>query len=150
MKKAIILSAFIAAIAAHGQTNKTEYLSKTEIGGVKCQDLKITDRQGTGHYLYFGYQDNEFKTITVIKSIMFDAETQVEQLKGFRDNLVAAAGYKDNADVAWQTDDYRIQRYSFTEKVYLYNENDRYTIISKNDATKIADWIGERITLKAF
>lgn len=108
-------------------------------GGYK--KLIDIDKQDTLHYIYLGFQNQKYQSITDIKSIMITKKVILDE---FQKDLKTA--YKEmlkgeKISLAWEREDYKLNLYDFTKSIYISEGKGTggYTILSKNQLATLIE-----------
>lgn len=129
----------------YGQTKKVT-LAETKISNVNCKHTKVInlDNGDTSCYVFFGFQNAEYTTITDIVSIMFNAK-DTSEIKEFTKCLKSAYSEMGNkSTITWDKTKYRIILYDFSSDLYLKQPTSRgkgYTLLSKENVLLLINWI---------
>lgn len=145
MKKLSLKSllAILFAVSMNAQ-KKTIDVSLIKIGQISGKYSKVIDleKNDTLSYVYLGFQNFKYKTISDIRSVFFPKQ---EDLKSFVEDLKTAlpeVGSKQNID--WKRQLYSISVFDFSSNLYLSerpSKGDGYTIISKKELEKLIAWL---------
>ena len=123
------------SFAAFNQTKERIKIAKGVLLDYQI-DKTITDQTDTLVYFYWGFQNNKYTTITDIGSFMY---TEKKDLQLFVDMLKVIAQKEDGASIDITIKGGMFRLYDFSPKsIYVYEKNEKYTIIKKKDALKIA------------
>ena len=141
MRKLLLgLALLLATNVAMSQETESRDLFKSETG------FKITEfvsSKGTSVYFFYGFQNEEYKTITDIGSIFLRKKSD---LKTLADMLSKFSEKPNGTDASYENKNYRITLYDFSPDIYIYVEG-KINTMSKNKAKKMAEEIYTKIQL---
>lgn len=145
MKKLLLKSllAILLAVSMNAQ-KKTIDVSLIKIGQISGKYSKVIDleKNDTLSYVYLGFQNFKYKSISDIRSVFFPKQ---EDLKSFIEDLKTALpeiGSKQNID--WKRQLYSISVFDFSNNLYLFerpSKGDGYTTLNKKELEKLIEWL---------
>jgi len=147
MKKFIILfllSTFSLVVTAQ---NKTVKISELQIGVLSCKySMRIDlEKKDTIRYIYLGFQNAKYSSITDIKSVMFDVSKDSTDVYDFKKDLkMALSEIGNKTSISWDKKNYSVALYDFNNKLYLREaskDGSGYTLLTKGQVEKLIDWI---------
>lgn len=122
-------------------------ISETKIGTVSCKYSQSIDLEkgDTLTYVFLGFSNAKYTTITDIVSIMFLIIDDSSNVIGFVKNLKSAYNEMGSkSTISWDKEEYKINLYDFTDNLYLYeaeSSGSGYTILSKKQVEKLYTWL---------
>jgi hypothetical protein len=134
MKKIMISVAILIASKSFSQMTETKKIA-TGTGKWKI-DMEIKDSKDTMTYFYYSYQNSAYKQIVDIGSIYLEKKKELIDIA----NAFKALSKKESgAQIQVKILDYELRLYDFSDDIYIVDENNKYTHISKEDASLMAD-----------
>jgi hypothetical protein len=117
MKTSIILTTitlFISASVAQAQTKRVS-ISEVKGGAISAEHIKSINLESgdTLSYVYMGFQNSKYTTITDIVSIMISNSETLEQMVS--DLEAAIPEIKSGTDIRWKREDYDLTLYDFSK-----------------------------------
>ncbi len=145
MKQFALAVLLFASTHAIGQT-KEVIISKESIGSISCKyALSINmDKGDTLRYIYIGFQNEKYSSITDIKSIAFHALKDSAGIIKFNKDLRAAVlEMGSKTEMSWSRDAYDLALFDFTDKLYVIEgkKGSGYTTLSKKQVFQLIDWL---------
>lgn len=134
MKKIIVSVAILIASNSFAQMIETKKLA-SGTDGWKI-DMEIKDGKDTMTYFYYGYQNLEYKQIVDIGSIYLEKK---KELIDIANALKSLSKKQSGEQVQVKILNYELILYDFSNEIYIVDYNDKYTHISKEDASLMAD-----------
>ena len=124
------------------QTVKNE-LGKIKLLGfssVRYEQSIDLDKGDTLTYLYMGYQNSEYTTITDIQSIMFTKKSEVESFITDIKKIVEYMG--DKKEIGFDRDDYFLKLYDFDSKrLRVGKDYKKTTVVFEKNVRKLIVWL---------
>ena len=124
------------------QTVKNE-LGKIKLLGfssVRYEQSINLDKGDTLTYLYMGYQNSEYTTITDIQSIMFTKKSEVESFITDIKKIVEFMG--DKKEIGFDRDDYFLKLYDFDSKrLRVGKDFKKTTVVFEKNVRKLIVWL---------
>jgi hypothetical protein len=119
-------------------------VSKSNIGSlmstyVKSIDLEVKD---TVYYVYIGFQNEKYKTITDAKSIFLTKDVEVKAL--IKDLKTAVLEMETKQNIEWRKELYVLALYDFSNRLYISEKPTKgsgYTTISKKEVEELIKWL---------
>ena len=154
MKKLLILTLCILSLQLYSQkSNKTIYEKK--IGSLDCKFDRVIDlsKSDTSYYIYCGFQNIKYSSITDLGSIFLTNQTDL--LKTIED-LKECVKYMDDKSISYSIDNKRyvgtkseevkgrFYIYDFSKNLYISDLSqltEKYTTINKKKLLKWIDWL---------
>lgn len=144
MKRLILLSLSTFLVLGVFAQKKTVELSKQKIGELDCTYSKVIDLENadTTYYVYIGFQNAKYKSVSDFKSIMF---RENEVLAEFIKDLKLAQpelGNKTNLD--FNRKDYNLNVYDFSKNLSIGESSKKgtgYCYVSKKDVEKLLGYL---------
>ena len=134
MRKIIISIAMFVASNSFSQMTETK---KIVVGTGKWEiEMSIENGMDTSTYFYWGFQNMKYTHI-VDKAYVF--LTKKNDLIEFAESLKTLSLKENRANVRVKLDRYSLALFSFSNNIYIEDENGKYTYITKRIANKIAD-----------
>lgn len=127
------------------QTKKRTVLAESKIGSITCQYHEIIDLEkgDTIYFIYLGFQNAKFTTITDIKSIgIFTKEEQTNLIKDLNAALLEIG---NKTSMSWDRGPYSINLYDFSNQLYLQQGKTKgsgYTLLTSKNVQQLIDWLG--------
>lgn len=147
MKKLkLFTAAIILCITCQAQV-KTIVLSEKNIETLRCKHVMNInlDNQDTITYIFMGFQNSDYSSITDIRSISFHFRPGVDELDGFIKNLESSlVEMKLRSNISWIRKRYVITLYDFSIWMYLCESRkngDGCTKINRRTVQKLIDWL---------
>ncbi len=140
MKKiTLIIIALTLALSSYSQKEYIE-LSKFKISApyVSADHTQVEDIE----YVYIGFQNVKYSSITDIHSIMLTKQVDLNQFAADLKDAISRATLKKT--VYWDSNsEYKIYVYDFTNAIYISDTESisGYTMLSVKNAQKLLDWI---------
>lgn len=131
------------AWSINAQTKKID-ISKLKIGAISALYAKSIDieKNDTIFYVYLGFQNAKFKSISDMKSVFLSKDEETKNLLKDLKSALPEIGTKQS--IAWKKDLYGITLYDFSNGLYFYENPSKgsgYTVIQKNDVEKLISWL---------
>ncbi len=128
--------AILIATNSFSQMTETKKLaSGTGVRDWKIE-MEIKNGSDTSTYFYYGYQNARYTHITDIGSVFL---TEQSELIDFANALKIFATKENGVQIQLTIGRTSIKLYDFSNNIYIEDEDDKYTIISKKNANKLAD-----------
>jgi len=145
MKKMFITSVLLlfCTTTILAQTKRIE-ISKFKVSQISADYSKSINlsTKDTLKYVYLGFQNAEFKSVTDIKSIMFTNQNELDEFVIDLKTALPEMDTKQNID--WDKKKYSLAIYNFNSALYL-KEGSKYsrgyTMLSKKDVEKLIIWL---------
>lgn len=142
-KMTLSLILIFLAVSLFSQTKRIE-LSKEKIGNFNCSYFKSIDLEkgDTLYYVFLGFQNMKYQSITDIKSLFFTTQEQISQ---FVKDLTQALPEMENkgSQMDWKRDLYTLHKYDFSKNLYVEEKKGLgYTVISKKQIEDLIKWFG--------
>ncbi len=140
MKKiTLIIIALSLALSSYSQKEQKELSSyKISTPYISASHTQIEDRD----YVYIGFQNIEYSSITDIHSIMLTKQVDLNQFADDLKDAISRAKLKKT--VYWDKNkEYKIYVYDFTNSIYISDTESisGHTALSVKKAQKLLDWI---------
>ena len=145
MKKILFISILFLCYANSLMAQKKRVdVSKSNIGSlmstyVKSIDLEVKD---TVYYVYIGFQNEKYKTITDAKSIFLTKDVEVKAL--IKDLKTAVLEMETKQNIEWRKELYVLALYDFSNRLYISEKPTKgsgYTTISKKEVEELIKWL---------
>ena len=131
----------ITTSVLYGQ-KKTIDLLKGNVGPYDCTYSKVInmDKGDTIFYLYMGFKNAKYKAITDLQSLFFKDQTALDK---FIADLKSALIEMDNktSQVSWTGKEYSIDKYDFSQALYISDEKGAYPTLTKKQVEKLIAWL---------
>jgi hypothetical protein len=132
--KRLTLALLFATLFANAQTKETTTLYKGK--AIDFKIVKYVENQTDSVIIwYYGYQNKEYSAITDIGSIAFSNQ---QDLKSFADVLVKLASKPTGSTISIKIDVFDLRRYDFSDEIYIYDDERKYTTITRMQAYQTA------------
>jgi len=132
------------SFAAFNQTKERITIAKGVLLDYKIEKT-ITNQTDTIVYFYWGFQNQEYSSITDIGSFLF---SQKKDLQLFVDMLKVIAQKEDGSTIDITIKGGTLKLYDFAPKsIYIAEKSGKYTTIQKKRAVEIALEIEQYINL---
>ncbi len=144
-KHTILLLILITSVCCNAQIKRLK-LSEIKIGAINCTYNKSINIESndTSTFIYLGFQNNEYKSITDIISIYFDTSIDsVSVFKFVKDLKTAYNEIGNKSSLRWDKEDYTIILYDFTDLLYLAEPRSKgkgYTQLTKKQVENLVLW----------
>lgn len=145
MKKLLfVLVVFLCYSNLITAQKKTVDISKVKIGFLKPSYLKTIDIEAkdTTYYVYIGFQNQKYTTITDTKSVFLTKDIEV---KVFIDNLkMAMVEMETKQNIKWEKELYTLGLFDFSNRLYVFEKPTKgngYTTISKKEVEELIKWL---------
>jgi hypothetical protein len=121
---------------------------KNELGKIKLLGFSSVtyeqridlDKGDTLTYLYMGYQNSEYTTITDIQSIMFTKKSEVESFITDIKKIVEFMG--DKKEIGFDREDYFLKLYDFDSKrLRVGKDFKKTTVVFEKNVRKLIVWL---------
>jgi len=121
---------------------------KNELGKIKLMGFSSIryeqgidlDKGDTLTYLYMGYQNSEYTTITDIQSIMFTKKSDVESFITDIKKIVEFMG--DKKEISFDRDKYFLKLYDFDSKrLRVGKDYKKTTVVFEKNVRKLIVWL---------
>ena len=134
MKKIMVSVAILIASNSFSQMIETKKLaSGTDNWRI---DMEIQDGKDTMTYFYYGYKNLAYKHIVDYGSIYLEKKKELIDVS----NALRSLSKKETgSQIQVKVLSYEFRLYDFSDEVYIVDNNDKYTHVSKEDALKMAD-----------
>lgn len=148
--KYILISLLALSFNAQAQTKRVT-LSEEKIGSITAKYAASIDidKNDTSRYVYLGFQNKDYESITDVKSVFFLIPQQNKLFIEFLNDLKKAlSNMGTKANIDWRKENYTIKLYDFTDNLYLENAGKEvvgHTILSKNKVEDLIKWIEETL-----
>jgi len=120
-------------------------LSKSTIGTISAEYTKSIDleKNDTLYYVYCGFQNKKYSSISDIKSIFI---TKDEDLKSLIKDLKTAVNEMgvDKVNINWTRENYELVLYDFSNELYILEKPKKgsgYTTLSKKQVEEFIFWL---------
>lgn len=124
---------------------KTIDISEAKIGELRCKHRKTfdVDKGDTLRFIFIGFQNAEYSSITDIHSIIFDTnEDSLDVLQFISDLKNAVTELQNKSNMDWNRKIYSLSINKTIPSISLSKTNDRgYCWIHKNQAIKLIAWL---------
>ena len=107
---------------------------KTSSLGWKIEQV-IQNDSDTMVYFYMGFQNMNYQYITDIWSLYFVSQSELNEFA----TKLAQFSLLGKENVSETIGNYTLKTYDFTNSIYISDEEDKYTIIPKKKAAKLAE-----------
>lgn len=137
----VLFSLFTVSMIAQ---RKTVDISSLKAGQVSAKYSKVInlETKDTVSYVYLGFQNAKYSSISDIKSIMLSRQ---EDLKEFiKDLKIALPEINTKQNIDWTKNNYGLTVYDFSNGLYLREKEKNgsgYTILQKKDVEKLIIWL---------
>lgn len=145
MKKIILFLVMSLAFSVSGNAQKKRVtILESKIGLLSLTYGKTIDLESitTDYYLYIGFQNQKYTTITDIKYVFI---TNDDDLKGLiKDLKMALTEMQTKQNIEWTKELYKLTLYDFTSNLYFCESPKKgsgSTSISKKDVEKLIIWL---------
>ena len=142
MRKTIIIAALILGIGSAFAQRKTIEKSSIKVGSISAKhSITFTIGQSdTLEYLYLGFQNAKYQSITDIKSYMFSTKGQVEE---FRNDLTTVLPEMEaNSTVSWNRSSHVLMLSDSSDKLYLFEtRGSGYTTLTYKQVSELLEWV---------
>jgi hypothetical protein len=136
MKRIMVSVALLIATNGFSQMSETKKMA-SGTGLYKWKiEMDIKNGSDTSTYFYYGYQNARYTHITDIGSVFL---TEQSELIDFANALKIFATKENGVQIQLTIAGTSIRLYDFSNNIYIEDEDDKYTIISKKNANKLAD-----------
>lgn len=145
MKKIILLSIFLLAFSVSGNAQqKRVTILESKIGLLSPMYGKTIDLDSntTNYYLYIGFQNQKYSSITDLKSVFITNDADLKVL--IKDLKMALIEMETKQNIEWTKDKYKLSLYDFSNKLYFSESPKKgsgYTTISKKEVEKLIIWL---------
>lgn len=146
MNKALLTSVFIFFFFSSSITAQKKRLeiSKTKIGNLSPNYSKSIDleKNDTIYYVYIGFQNLKYKSITDSKSIFLTNDSDIKGL--VKDLKMALAEMNVKQNIEWKKELYALILYDFSNELYIAESPKKgsgYTTISKKEVDELIKWL---------
>ena len=145
MKKILLIGILMISLFGMGQTTERIVLVKGSSLNYKIEK-SISNSTDTLTYFYFGFQNEEYQSITDIGSFLIYKK---DELTLFINSLRQIASKEEGVDFSVTIGRHgQMSLYNFdATKIYIRDKNKKYTTISKSGANDIAAEIEKHINL---
>jgi hypothetical protein len=143
MKKILLLALLVLGFGMNAQ-KKTVDISKTEIGKLNAKHSLSIDleKKDTIAYVYLGFQNEKYKSISDRKSILFRNQEEVNAF--IKDLKTAFPEMETKQNINWKKEKYSISLYDFSFEMYLSDKPSSvsgYTLLTKKDVENLITWL---------
>lgn len=134
MKKIIISVAILIASNSFSQMTETKKLASGTDGW--RIDMEIKNGKDTSTYFFYAYQNEAYKHITDLGSIYTRSK---KELIDIGNALKSLSKKESGVQVQVKVLDYELRLYDFTDDIYIVDEGNKYTHVTKEEASIMAD-----------
>lgn len=116
-------------------------ISETKITGFISVEFKMsvdTEKEDTTYYIYCGFQNLEYSTITDIGSVFITKQDELSELIKDLKSVIDIMDTKPNYDITRKR--YTLKLYDFSKTLYVESER-KYTQLSKNKCVLWLNWL---------
>jgi hypothetical protein len=143
MKNLILILSVIISFNSFSQKEVSSKLAKsytTASGLGNGWEIvqKIKNDTDTTVYFYMSYQNKRYTHITDIGSVFY---TRQADLLKFAEKLIEFANYDSGIIISEQVGIMHLQLYDFSNSIFIEDNNDKYTTITKKDAIALGNQI---------
>jgi hypothetical protein len=100
------------------------------------------DTNTTNYYLYIGFQNQKYSSITDLKSVFITKDADLKAL--IKDLKTALIEMETKQNIEWTKDKYKLALYDFSNKLYFSESPKKgsgYTTISKKEVENLILWL---------
>jgi hypothetical protein len=119
----------------------TKDISTTKAGLLSCKYTYVAEPdKDTVYYVYCGFQNKKYTTITDIGSVYIANQEELDKLIG---NLEKALGFMETkTNVSFEEPRYKLTIYDWAHKsLYVRDEDEKYTTLGKGQVIKWLEWL---------
>lgn len=123
------------------QRKSTDLISN-RIGTVKWNFKQMTDLSSndTTYYLWGGFQNYKYSTITDIKSVFMSSQSQLDEL--ISDLKMVYSEMDKKQSISWDKKLYILKLVNYTDEMYLGDPDGRgYTYLTKRQVEKTIEFL---------
>lgn len=142
MKQLFALIFCLLASISYSQQKRIN-ISSEKIGPVNCTySISIDiDKADTLHYVYIGFQNQKYTSISDIKSIIFMYSNELVQFTDDLKKMLPEMDVKNN-NIEYKRSNYKLTKYDFSKYLFLSVEDGNgYTSFSKGQVERLIKWI---------
>lgn len=145
MKKIILFLVMSLVFSVSGKAQqKRVTILESKIGLLKPSYSKTIDLETktTLYYLYIGFQNQKYKSITDSKSVFITNDADLKNL--IKDLKMAMPEMESKQNIEWKKDLYILALYDFSDKLYFCESPKKgsgYTTISKKEVEELILWL---------
>ena len=146
MKKLLSVLLVLGFFSTHlfSQTIKKDLNSK-KIGSLNCKhSMSINvERSDTSYYVFCGFQNQKYSSITDIGSIFMSTMVEKDRIVS---DLKKCVKYMDDKSISFTLNEFTL--YDFSKNLYINDESGvkKYTTLNKRNVLKWIEWL-ESITV---
>ena len=146
MKKILSILLVLGVFSTHlfSQTI-TKDLNSKKIGSLDCKhSMSINvERSDTSYYVYCGFQNQKYSSITDIGSIFMSTMVEKDRIVS---DLKKCVKYMDDKSISFTLNEFTL--YDFSKNLYINDESGvrKYTTMRKKNVLKWIEWL-ESITV---
>ena len=146
MKKILSILLVLGVFSTHlfSQTI-TKDLNSKKIGSLDCKhSMSINvEKSDTSYYVYCGFQNQKYSSITDIGSIFMSTMVEKDRIVS---DLKKCVKYMDDKSISFTLNEFTL--YDFSKNLYINDESGvkKYTTLNKRNVLKWIEWL-ESITV---
>ena len=134
MKKIMISVALLIATNSFSQMTETKKIASGTDGWRISMEVK--NGKDTMTYFYYSYQNKAYKHIVDMSALY---TRNKKELIDIANGLKILSKKESGTEVQIKIGDYELRLYDFSDAIYIVDEDDKYTTISKENAVIMAD-----------
>ena len=138
----LILLISITFLSANAQIKNVK-ISESRIASIGAKYAKMinVEKEDTSYYVYLGFQNAKYESITDIKSIMIHSKEDLELL--IKDLKLASADMGTKTTISYKSESFSVSVYDFSKELYLEEgkKGSGYTKLNKKSVEKLVIWL---------
>ena len=139
----VLLAVCLLSMSAYTQQTVKETLAKGRVVSWSIKRLIENDKD-TIVYFYWGYQNKKYTQIRDIGSVFFYEKSE---LKLFAEKLIEYCQMERGKSISYSIGDFKISLFDFSNEIYIEDDENKYTTISKRNAQVLSAEIMQHIDL---